>query len=249
MIDWGRSRLLGLILLLLVAAALIGCTRDKPPLTPGSRQTPLSPSASDMTSVPLPGLTPAAVSSPSTDSGQDVSAPATSTPAPQTILGEGNTYTVQRNDTLFNISQRFNTDVETMKNLNGLTGDSIYVGQVLRVPGEDSSTASGTRTYRIQSGDRLGDIAARFGVSISDLIRANDIEDADHIVVGQVLTIPGEGEIVGEASVGERTYQVQQGDSLNRIAVRFGVTVQDIIQANNITDPDTILPGQVLHIP
>jgi LysM repeat protein len=57
--------------------------------------------------------------------------------------------------------------------------------------------------------------------------------------------------IVGSlvASAQSRNYTVQRGDNLTRIANQFGVTVQAIIQANNLTNPSRIVPGQVLIIP
>jgi len=44
-------------------------------------------------------------------------------------------------------------------------------------------------------------------------------------------------------------YKVESGDTLGAIAARFGVSVQAIIEANDITDPDRLEPGQVLKIP
>ena len=46
-----------------------------------------------------------------------------------------------------------------------------------------------------------------------------------------------------------RTYTVMQGDTLSTIAPRFNTTVQAIMVANNITNPNLIYPGQVLNIP
>ena len=46
-----------------------------------------------------------------------------------------------------------------------------------------------------------------------------------------------------------RSYTVLRGDNLYRIALRFGTTVQALVQANNIADPDRICVGQVLCIP
>jgi len=46
-----------------------------------------------------------------------------------------------------------------------------------------------------------------------------------------------------------RTYTVQPGDTLFLIARRFGTTVERLVQANNIADPDLINAGQVLIIP
>ncbi|MGB8861397.1 MAG: LysM domain-containing protein [Ilumatobacteraceae bacterium] len=45
-------------------------------------------------------------------------------------------------------------------------------------------------TYKIQSGDSLGQIANRFGVSMDELMALNGITNPDHIEVGQQLTIP-----------------------------------------------------------
>jgi LysM repeat protein len=47
----------------------------------------------------------------------------------------------------------------------------------------------------------------------------------------------------------QQTYEVQQGDTLWQIAQRFGVTVEAIVEANGLEDPDRIAPGQQLVIP
>jgi LysM repeat protein len=51
------------------------------------------------------------------------------------------------------------------------------------------------------------------------------------------------------APAGTRTYVVEPGDTLSSIAARFGVSEEALIQANGVTDPDTIQAGQVLVIP
>ena len=48
---------------------------------------------------------------------------------------------------------------------------------------------------------------------------------------------------------GEQQYVVQAGDSLGAIAAQFGVTIDAIVQANSITDPNLIIPGETLIIP
>lgn len=72
-----------------------------------------------------------------------------------------------------------------------LTGD----GHVFDVRGEDSEELpveiTGTRTiYIVQRGDTLGEIAERFGVSLADLARANNIDNINIIEVGDELVIP-----------------------------------------------------------
>ncbi|MDQ3154214.1 MAG: LysM peptidoglycan-binding domain-containing protein [Actinomycetota bacterium] len=96
-------------------------------------------------------------------------------------------------------------------------------------------------TYIVQPGDTLSGIAERFGISLSDLIRANpQINDPDLIHPGEVVYIPAR----------HRRYIVQPGDTLSGIAERFGVSLSDLIRANpQINDPDLIHPGEVINIP
>lgn len=234
---------LGVIVLLAgISVILAGCTRQKPVtsvkpwgtplLLPGATLVPrleTTPIPAETRAVSEPGITPIVVRTPGTT---------------------GTTYTVQRGDNLFRIAQRFNTDVDTIKKLNGLTSDFIYVGQVLRVPGTGAVVVSGPNTYVVQRGDTLAIIAQKYGVSIDALIKANNITDPNNILVGQTLTIP-QGEAVPAATptTAARTYTVQPGDTLAKIAVRFGVTIQDLIKANDLTSPDLIRVGQVLRIP
>lgn len=116
-------------------------------------------------------------------------------------------------------------------------------------------------TYIVASGDTLTDIAARFDVSVQQIMEANNLTDPT-IVVGQELRIPVEvpalassaevastpGAQPTQAPAGS-TYVVQAGDNLSEIARRFNVSLTAIMQANGITNPDTLQEGQELVIP
>lgn len=119
-------------------------------------------------------------------------------------------------------------------------------------------------TYVVQQGDTLWGISGRFGTTVDAIVRANNIPNPNLIYVGQVLEVPGAPTAVpptaeppGPAtpqpppptSTPGTTYVVQPGDTLTRIAARFGTTVQVLVQANNIVNPDLIFVGQVLVIP
>jgi LysM repeat protein len=116
---------------------------------------------------------------------------------------------------------------------------------------------SGTcpETYTVQPGDNLFRIALRFGIAWQDLAAANGITNPESLQVGQVLKIPGcqgqeSGGNTGTPSTGgEETYTVQSGDNLFRIALKYGITWQELAAYNNITDPTSLYPGQVLKIP
>lgn len=97
------------------------------------------------------------------------------------------------------------------------------------------------RIYVVQPGDTLWSIARSQGVPLDSLIAANALPDPNQLAVGQALIIP--------TRVTAQTYTVQPGDTLYAIARRFGTTVNALVAANRIANPDLIYPGQVLTIP
>lgn len=107
------------------------------------------------------------------------------------------------------------------------------------------------QVYVVQSGDTLSSIAARFGVAIADLMVANRLDDPDHLVVGQRLIIPAPGAAADKAAepATARVHVVQPGDTLWAIAMRYGVTVDDLVQANGLQNADLLRVGQSLLIP
>ncbi len=95
-------------------------------------------------------------------------------------------YTVQPGDTLWLLSQRFGTTVDAIRRLNGLTGDMLYIGQVLRIPGTQTGEY---REYTVQPGDTLWLLSRRFGTTVEEIMQLNGLT-SDLILAGQVLRIP-----------------------------------------------------------
>ncbi|MGE5601533.1 MAG: L,D-transpeptidase family protein [Nitrososphaerales archaeon] len=110
--------------------------------------------------------------------------------------------------------------------------------------------------YIVQPGDTLGSIAARFGVSAAALAGANGISNPDRIYIGQKLAIPGKSGSGVQSTAPKPptsapatgTYIVQRGDTLAKIAARFGTTIQNLMRLNGITNPDRIWVGQRLRV-
>jgi LysM repeat protein len=117
----------------------------------------------------------------------------------------------------------------------------------------------------VQRGETLAKIAARYGVTVQAIVQANNIRNPNLIYVGQRLLIPTGGTAtptptqtpgpgptatpVPTPEPGYAVYYVRAGDTLAKIAARYGVTVQAIVQANNIRNPNLIYVGQRLLIP
>ena len=94
----------------------------------------------------------------------------------------------------------------------------------------------------MQSGDTLSGIAARFGVSTSQ-ISGYHSGNPNVIYPGEVLTIGGGSSAPAQTT---RTYTVKSGDNLSTIAQRLGTTVNALVSKNGIANPNLIYPGQVL---
>lgn len=120
-------------------------------------------------------------------------------------------------------------------------------------------------TYLVQPGDTLWQLSRQFGTTVDAIVQANNIPNPNLIYVGQVLEIPGANPATpippGPTPTpgpppptpvpppAGQTYIVQPGDNLTRIAAMYNTTVQALVQANNIVNPNLIYVGQVLIIP
>lgn len=112
-----------------------------------------------------------------------------------TALPSGGSYTVRPGDSLYLIASRYGVSVAQLKSVNGLTSDTIYVGQRLVIPGGNPATPPGGQSsnskYVVKAGDSLYKIAHTHGVTVESLKAANGLK-TNTIYVGQVLLIPNQ---------------------------------------------------------
>lgn len=103
---------------------------------------------------------------------------------------------------------------------------------------------TGQTVHVVQPAETLYRIASQYGVTVSAIAAANHIANPNLIYPGQALVIPAT-----TPSPSAVRYTVQAGDTLYKIAAKYGVTVSAIVAANTIANPNLIYPGQVLIIP
>jgi murein DD-endopeptidase MepM/ murein hydrolase activator NlpD len=162
-------------------------------------------------------------------------------------VGDEPTYEVQAGDTLGLIALRYGVTVDELVQANGLADpDKIYIGQVLVIPREQPQVSG--QIHTVQTGESLAMIARRYGVSTEQIIATNGLPDLNSIYSGQQLTIPttADAPVVTTEDV---TYTLQRGDSLYRVSLVFGVTVDDLLSANSLSGPNGIYPGLAVRIP
>ncbi len=172
------------------------------------------------------------------------------TPVPPPPATGGTIHVVQPGENLFRIGLRYGLRWDVIAAANNIFNPNfVFAGQRLIIPpgGTVPPPTGGPVIHVVQRGESLLTIAARYGTTWQAIAAANNLANANFIFPGQRLTIPTGG--APPPPQQPRTYTVQRGDNLTAIAARFGRTVQAIMAANNIANPNFIAPGQVLTIP
>lgn len=178
----------------------------------------------------------------------------------------GGSYKVKSGDTLSGIAAIQKVSLSTLLKANGLSASSvIYPGQQLKLSGSTSSSAStdstttsstnASNSYTVKAGDTLSGIAARSNVSLSTVLKANNLSLSSPIFPGQTIKLSGSSSSSsssvstasssGSSSGG--TYKVKSGDTLSGIAAKEGVSVSTLRSANSLSG-DNIYAGQSLKL-
>ncbi len=149
--------------------------------------------------------------------------------ASSTISSASKTYTVSKGDTLYNISKRYDTSVESIQAENGLTGTALSIGQRIRIPGVivESINTFAQPVFSSPATTTGGYVTRRV------------IQPAPFVERPQVENVIASGAI----------YAVLPKDTLYSISRRTCVGVKDIIANNAIPNPDVLTPGQRLTLP
>lgn len=125
---------------------------------------------------------------------------------------------------------------EIDENGNVLNAD----GSSAVVPAADFRQKVTFSEYKVRSGDTISGISRKFGLSnISTLIAVNGISNVRQLKSGQNLKIPSTDGLV---------HSVKSGDSLSSLSVKYGVTVEDLLDVNDL-ESQVLTAGQILFIP
>lgn len=172
-------------------------------------------------------------------------------------------YKVHRGESLSKIADKFGVRINQIRSWNKLQSNDIATGQVLRIHSAESSSMGDAisktpgilTNYTVRKGETIGQIAEQFHVSASSIKKWNGIRK-NNILAGQKLKIYSDNEPVSKVSrksqdsVSKKSskstsYKVRKGDSLDAIAKRFNLEIQEIKQLNKLVS-NKIVVGQKL---
>lgn len=105
-------------------------------------------------------------------------------------------------------------------------------------------------THVVVKGETFYSISRSYGITVDELLQANNLEQGAVLKVGQKLTIPVKGAVDEKnASSEPETYTVAKGDTLYSIARKSGSTVDEVRALNGFTDATVLKVGQVIKLP
>ena len=143
-------------------------------------------------------------------------------------------YTVQKGESYWIISQKFGTSLSSILSANNATEQtSLNVGEVIKVP---------SNTYKAQKGDTFYLIAQRCNVSLNALLAANGANSSTVLNIGDVVKIP-------EPSGNYIEHIAVKGDTYWLLSQKYGVSLSSILSLNNKTESSVLNIGDVVKIP
>lgn len=176
------------------------------------------------------------------------------------VPGEYTVYTVKNGDTLYRIASEFGISVNDIIDFNQLTSTGLIIGQQLLIPNKSGSTSE-TVIYTIMPGDSLWKISQLCNITVDEIVRLNNLSTTV-IQPGDTLKLPGTCNFEGNGNDNnnnnnndndntngnEIKHVVTNNETLYSIARKYGTTVNDIMNINNLTS-NLLTIGQILLIP
>ncbi len=170
---------------------------------------------------------------------------------------------VRRGESLYGIARDYGVNISSIKSLNKLASDRLYIGQILVIETEvekdeyaQKSGKTQTVSHKVQRGETLNSIAASYGVTEDNLKKWNPNKiSGSTVYYGTNLKIIQSGTSKGSAKARDndvkkspKYYKVQSGDTFYSIARKFGISVNRLKRLNGGVDPDNLSIRQKIRI-
>ena len=161
-------------------------------------------------------------------------------------------YVVVNGDTLGSIAYGNGINIRQLKELNGLSSDSLKIGQKLKIPAE--KVAAAKTPARVKKDEEKVAAAAEVKKPTAAVVE----EKKDEVVAPVAEPAAPVVESAAPAAAVEKTetaapasttYVVQEGDDMTGVSIRWGVSAAEIRELNNMAEGDQLVPGQIIKLP
>lgn len=176
-------------------------------------------------------------------------------------------YKVVQGDTLTGIAAKHGLTVAQLASYNGIAPDTqvktnqrlwLVAGKVSTVNTTPKTTSASakTATYVVQAGDSLTSVARKYNTTVSDLAALNSLSVTDGLITDQKLQVPANVTPTASAKPEPKPaksqpvkYTIQSGDTLTSVAAKYGLTLEELAAANNLSTEARLIRGASLNIP
>lgn len=140
-------------------------------------------------------------------------------------------YQVAPNDTLSSIATKFNTSIDEIRRLNGMSLNTMLMpGNYIVIPKVENGLY---KTYIVEKGDNLYSIAMKNNTTVRDLLLINGLNENDYIYPNQEILVPNEGVNI----------YITGNETLKDVASKIGLSEQEIVEQNEAL---YLLPEQII---
>lgn len=151
------------------------------------------------------------------------------------IFALSRTYTVQKGDTYWIISQKLGVPIQGLMAVNNATQSTILsIGQNILVP----------TVHTVAAGETYWIISRKYGVSLDSLLKVNNAAYSSVLNIGAKVVIP-----VNTQTAPAATYTVQPGDTYWIVGRKFGVDILELLRINGANEKSCLYVGQQIKIP
>lgn len=154
-----------------------------------------------------------------------------------------NYYIVKKGDSLWSIANKYGLTVDKLKDINNLSSNMLSVGQKLLINDGTDVDNVNENYYIVKSGDTLYSIAKKYGLTVDELKKMNNLS-SNTLSINQKLLVGNDMSIDDNYNV----YVVKSGDTLWGIASKYNTSVDKIKDINNLNSNNLSI-GQKLLVP
>lgn len=177
--------------------------------------------------------------------------PAPKPAAPAAYTGATEDYVVKSGDTLGGIAYSRGINIRQLKELNGLSKDTLRIGQKLKIPAEKAvaAKAPAAAEKKVEAAKPAAPAAEAAPAEEKDDKPLDAAALADEVAKATTAAPDASTSASAASAASPATYVVQEGDDMTGVSIRWGVSAAEIRELNNLGEKDQLVPGQIIKLP